>query len=123
MTSATLQHFQLEHIQPLTFYPENTVGYDTFGSRRIQNFLVDFCFVLQLAHMYSSVSSSCSTSMKLDKQSAATPSTNHYDIGNHTGEKVRKNHGILVSLCSINLWWLVVSSPVDSSQKLLPIHQ
>ena len=44
----------------------------TFGSRRIQNFFVDFCFVLQLAHMYSSVSSSCSTSIKLDKQSATT---------------------------------------------------
>lgn len=77
----------------------------TFGSRRIQNFLVDFCLVLQLAHMYNSVSSNSSTSMKLDKQSANTTtvcareifsyraSTNDYimfTIKHSTGRKLQR---------------------------------
>lgn len=43
--------------------------HSTFGSFWIQNFLVDFCFFLHLWHMYSSVSSSSSRSVKLRRQS------------------------------------------------------
>lgn len=49
----------------------------TFGSFWIQNFLVDFCFFLHLWHIYSSVSSSSSRSVKLRRQSKKERDTKH----------------------------------------------
>lgn len=55
------------------FSPQNCIiiwnSVLTLGSFWIQNFLVDFCFFLHLWHIYNSVSSSSSKSVKLRRQS------------------------------------------------------
>ena len=51
----------------------------TLGNRLIQNLFVDLCFFLQFPHMYNSVSSNSSTSVKLLKQSGEK-SRRHLDL-------------------------------------------
>lgn len=64
-TLQTNQNWLLTWRQTLT---EGTASL-TLGSFWIQNFFVDFCFFLHLWHIYNSVSSSSSRSVKLRRQS------------------------------------------------------
>lgn len=64
----------------------------TLGSFWIQNFLVDFCFFLHLWHIYNSVSSSSSRSVKLRRQSKTKLIRAAYQQGAFYRGRRRRKH-------------------------------